>query len=117
MQYLAKSAVVAAALAVAIIANSPSAADAADNSSPRRHLIEIHKLKFIPAELEAAPGDTIVWINRDIVPHTITAADKSWDSGTIKKSSQWQTVVRSEIPGAYFCRFHPTMKARIRIVN
>ncbi len=117
MQKRTKSAVVAAAFAIATIAISSSSANAADKSSPRHHVVEIYKFKFIPAELETSPGDTIVWKNLDIVPHTITAADKSWDSGTIKKAGEWQTVVRSEAPGAYFCRFHPAMKAQVTFLK
>lgn len=109
--------VVVAALAAATIAASLVSANAADNRSPRRHVVEIQKFKFIPAELEVSPGDTIVWINRDIVPHTATASDKSWNSGAINKAGQWQIIVRNDMPGAYYCRFHPAMKARIRVVQ
>jgi len=92
-------------------------ADAADNSTPRRHVVEIQKLKFVPAMLEVSPGDTIVWVNRDIVPHTITATDKSWDSKIIKKAGEWQMEVQGDTPGSYLCRFHPVMKARFTIVQ
>lgn len=109
--------VVVAALAAATIAASHGLVQAANNGSPRRHVVEIQKFKFIPAELEVSPGDTIVWLNRDIVPHTVTATDKSWDSGAINRTGQWQIVVRNDMPGAYYCRFHPAMKARIRVVQ
>ena len=108
---------VAAALAVSAIMISANVAVAADNTAPRRHVVEIQKLKFVPEKLEVSAGDTIVWINRDIVPHTITAMDKSWDSKTIKKAGEWQTVVQADTPGAYFCRFHPSMKAQFTIVQ
>ena len=108
---------VVAALAVAAIAVSSNVADAADEPAPRRHVVEIQKLKFVPANLEVAPGDTIVWINRDIVPHTITATDKSWDSKTIKKAGEWQMVVKGGMPGTYLCRFHPVMKAQFSIIQ
>ena len=113
----AKSTVVVAALAAATIAASLVLAQGANKASPRRHVVEIHKFKFIPADVQVSPGDTIVWINRDIVPHTITATDKSWDSGTIKNEGQWQTVIRGDMAGAYYCRFHPAMKAQVRIVQ
>ena len=90
---------------------------ATDSSSPRRHVVEIQQFKFVPAKLEVAPGDTIVWINRDIVPHTVTAANESWDSETINKDGEWQTVVRSEMSGDYYCRFHPIMKAQFVILQ
>ncbi len=110
MRSTAIAVVVSAALAAAISATPINPSFAAD-----RHVVEIVKFKFVPDKLEVAPGDTIVWINKDIVPHTVTAADKSWDSTTIKKSGEWQTVVSADMPGAYFCRFHPTMKAQFTL--
>jgi len=110
MRTTLKPVVIAAAFAAAITAITAGPAIATE-----RHIVEIIKFKFVPAEVKAAPGDTIIWINKDIVPHTITAADKSWDSGTIAKAAEWQTVVRSDMPGAYFCRFHPAMKARFTV--
>ncbi len=101
---------IAAALAAAIATTPMDRSSAAD-----RHVVEIVKFKFVPDKLEVAPGDTIVWINKDIVPHTVTAADKSWDSATIKKAGEWQTVVRDDMPGTYFCRFHPAMKAQFTV--
>ena len=62
-----------------------------------------------------APGDTIVWITHDIIPHTATAGDKTWDSQSIGKESQWETVVQPGMAEDYFCRFHPNMKARLQI--
>ena len=102
--------VIAAALAAAVSATMMKSVLAAE-----WHVIEMVKLKFVPAELDVAPGDTIVWINKDFVPHTVTASDDSWDSDIIKKSGEWQIVVRSGMPSDYFCRFHPAMKARFNI--
>ena len=82
----------------------------------QQHVVEIRNLQFVPKELEVKPGDTITWINYDLVPHTVTADDESWDSGLINANAQWQTVVKADMFASYFCRFHPTMKARLDIV-
>jgi len=81
----------------------------------QNHTIEISKFKFEPATLTANPGDTITWINRDIVPHTATANDKIWDTGTLKKDESIVTTVGEDTIGAYFCRFHPHMKGELKI--
>jgi plastocyanin len=116
-----RSIVTAAALVAAVITALGIATYAASSALPNRYVVEIHKFKFVPAVVKAAPGDTIVWINRDIVPHTATATNKAtnkkWTSVTLKKGDQWQTVVRSDMPSAYYCRFHPAMKGRIQIVH
>jgi len=81
----------------------------------RHHLVEIRKFKFVPDTLSVKSGDTITWVNHDIVPHTATASDKSWDTGKIKKGERGQVTVGDGFADAYFCRFHPNMKASLKV--
>jgi len=83
----------------------------------QRHVVEIRNLEFTPKDLVVAPGDTITWVNYDLVPHTVTADDESWDSGLVGAQGQWQTVVQADTHTTYFCRYHPSMTARLRIVR
>ena len=102
---------VAIVAAVLILGSLTSAV--VGNSAPKEHIVEIRNLTFIPAELDVSPGDTITWINYDFVPHTVTADDKSWDSGLIEANGKWQIVVIKGTYESYFCRFHPNMKANL----
>ena len=77
----------------------------------RRITIDIRQFKFEPSKPLVRIGDMIVWRNRDIVPHTATARDGSWDSGIIEAGSAWQTTVTPTMLGGYFCAFHPSMTA------
>src|SRR3546814_13992000 len=43
------------------------------------HVIEMTRMRFGPAPANLKVGDTIVWVNHDIVPHTATARDRSFD--------------------------------------
>jgi plastocyanin len=79
------------------------------------HVLEIRNSQFTPAEITVNVGDTIKWINRDIVPHTATADDKSWDSKLIGSGEEWELVVKTNMSTSYFCTFHPGMKAKIQI--
>lgn len=81
----------------------------------QRHVVEIHDFRFEPAQLVAALGDTVVWINRDIVPHTATGVDETWDSGTLEETESWSLVVQAVGQQVYYCRFHPTMKGALRV--
>lgn len=67
---------------------------------------------FAPARLEIAAGDTVIWINRDVVPHTATV-EGSWDSGSIAGSARWQVVPSQQGSTEYTCTFHPTMRGTI----
>ncbi len=96
----------------ATIALLPAADSVA--AEPRRHVVEIRKFTFAPRTLAVRPGDVVVWENADIVPHTATAEDRSWDSGTIAPGGTWETTVNDAMLGDYFCRFHPSMVASFR---
>ncbi len=70
----------------------------------------IHAFAYDPADLAVAPGDTVMWINQDIVPHTATAAGHAWDTGSIGPDSTARVVIAARDIGPYVCRFHPQMK-------
>lgn len=85
--------------------------------APRRHEVEIRGFQFRPQQLEVTVRDTVVWINHDVVRHTATAADGSWDSGGMDRGASWRWVPAE--PGAwdYLCDLHPTMKGAIRVLE
>jgi plastocyanin len=58
-------------------------------------------------------GDTIEWKNADIVPHTVTAVDKSFDSDAIGTGRSWKSIVRTAGDFDYFCTLHPNMRAKL----
>lgn len=74
--------------------------------------ITIDKLVFQLAEVRAKVGDTIVWDNKDVMAHTATATDKSWDV-TIAPGKTGRITVTKAGSFDYFCRFHPNMKGRL----
>lgn len=69
----------------------------------------IENMKFTPAEFEVKKGETIVWINKDLVPHTVTSNDKSFDSKIIDPGKSWQLKNSKVGTYAYKCLLHPTM--------
>ena len=87
----------------------------AHNGETHTHHVDIQKFKFDPDLLQVWPGDTIIWTNHDVVPHTATATDKSWDTGTIKKGMSKSLLVTETMLPDYYCRFHPAMKARLEL--
>jgi plastocyanin len=106
---LARAVVAFGATAFGSLSPRPAAAH-------KTHVIEITRFKFAPAKLKASPGDTITWINRDIAPHTATAMDKSWDSGTVRRGESKSVQITEGFIDGYFCRFHPMMNAQLEIV-
>ena len=81
---------------------------------PRKHVIEIRGMAFEPAELTVTRGDTVVWINRDIVPHTATASGtRGWDTGTLSQAESGRVVLRDAGTVSYVCQLHPTMRGTL----
>ena len=105
----------ATAIIIAVVVSLFNTGNAISAGDGRTHVVEIRNLQFIPAEITVDIGDTIKWINQDIVPHTGTADDKSWDSMLIGSGKEWELIVGKGSFTSYFCIYHPGMKAKIRI--
>lgn len=74
--------------------------------------VEIKQMQFQPAELLVQKGDTVVWINHDIVAHDITEqAGKLWASGPLAPGKSWSLVVTES--SDYYCSIHVVMKGRL----
>ena len=82
-------------------------------SLPRQHIVEILAFSFQPQRTVVSPGDTIVWINRDIVPHTVTANGGSWESQTLEEGQSLKVIVEDRGVYSYFCEFHPHMTGEL----
>jgi plastocyanin len=80
-----------------------------------RHTVTIEGVQFNPAELLVHLGDRIVWVNKDLFPHTATANDKTFDSGSIAVDASWSYTVTKKGEVEYSCTFHPTMKGKIKV--
>ena len=104
-----RSHLLAAIIASALI----SAAGAAQQGT--LHTVTIDGVQFSPAELTVHPGDRIVWVNKDPFPHTATAANKQFDSGSIAVNGSWSYTVTKKGEIEYSCTFHPTMKGKIKV--
>ena len=78
-----------AALILPVMAMLPmpvaSLAAVAVDATPQVHTVLIEGMRFQPKGLTVAAGDTVVWINRDMVPHTATSASghrRRWKRST-----------------------------------
>lgn len=79
-----------------------------------RHVVIIEGMQFTPSALSVRRGDSVVWVNRDPVPHTATAAP-TFDSKSIGPGVSWTYVAGQRGRFAYLCTFHPTMKATLDV--
>jgi len=97
----------AALVFLPLLAGGPAAA-----AGPRTHTIVMQNMRFGPVPANIKAGDTIVWVNRDIVPHTATARNGSFDV-VIPARRSATMVVRRTGTLAFYCRYHPAMRGSL----
>lgn len=80
-----------------------------------RARIVIDDLDFKPSTITVRVGDTVEWINKDIVEHTATAKSGAFDVATPKGRP---ARIRISAAGTidYYCRLHPNMTGVIRVL-
>jgi plastocyanin len=88
---------------------------AGDRPTSQTHTVTIEGMRFQPEVLTVAPGDTVVWVNKDLVPHTATSKAGGFDSEDIQADNSWSYTIQTTGEFAYICTFHPTMKAVLRV--
>ena len=76
--------------------------------------ITMENLVISPAEVSAKVGDTIEWINKDVLAHTATARNGDFDVMLPPKKTG-TLVVKKAGTFEYYCRFHPNMKATLTV--
>ncbi|MFF3468321.1 cupredoxin domain-containing protein [Streptomyces sp. NPDC001984] len=93
-----------------------SAPPAATSASPAAARIVIENFAFTPANLRVRPGTKITVVNRDSATHTVTAGDKTFDTGSIAGDAT-ATFTAPSAPGSYsyICTIHPNMKGTLTV--
>ena len=76
--------------------------------------ITMENLVISPAEVTAKVGDTISWINKDVFAHTATAKNGDFDVMLPPKKSA-TFVLNKAGTVDYYCRYHPNMKATLKV--
>ena len=97
----------ARALAVALAL--AGAAACGSGTGPAHHRVEIRGAEFRPDTVAVAVGDTVTWVNHDVVPHTVSAANGAWDSGAVAPGESFVLVIDRAGAVRYVCAYHPTM--------
>lgn len=92
--------------------SQPLADTGEESTSLKIDTIEIIQMEFRPAVLNVQKGDTVVFVNKDIVAHDATEiSNKSWTSGTMPVGAIWKFVPTADVD--YYCSIHEVMKGKI----
>ena len=94
---------------------SSSTAAAPTGSAETTDSVEIAGFEYDPSSIEVSAGSEIAVTNSDSAPHTLTAVDESFDSGTIDGDAEGSVTVDEPGTYEYFCEIHPYMKGTIEV--
>lgn len=87
-------------------------------ASARAEIIQIRiaNLAFEPVNVTARVGDTVQWINGDILAHTATARNGTFDVMILPNG---KAGVVLKVPGEvdYYCKLHPNMIGHIAVLQ
>lgn len=77
---------------------------------------DIADFEFRPPTIEVAAGGTVTWTNAGVAPHTVSATDGSFDSGTLETGGVFEQTFASPGSYAYLCQMHPDMAGTVEVV-
>jgi plastocyanin len=75
--------------------------------------VTIENFAFDPGTLTIEVGDTVTWTNNDSAPHTATADDDTFDSGSLAQGDTFSHTFEEAGTFPYVCTFHPNMVGEI----
>ena len=79
--------------------------------------VEIVEFTYEPDPVVVQAGGKVTWQNEDTAPHTATADDGSFDTGTIEKGKLGSETFKEAGTFTYFCEIHPTMHGTVEVVE
>ena len=86
---------------------------APERSSTTAPSVDIEDFAYAPDPLRVDAGTTVTFTNRDEFDHTVTAKDKSYDSGTLAEDATFERTFDAPGTYAYFCAIHNSMTGSV----
>ncbi len=102
-------------LASALVAVLCTTLHASVAAAPGTYYVVIEQMQFNPPTLTVERGSRVVWVNKDLFPHTASATSKAFNSGNIAPSASWSYVVGQAGSYPYLCDFHPMMHGTLTV--
>ena len=77
--------------------------------------VKIDNFSFGPVTLTVPVGTTVMWTNRDDIPHTIVSTDdpKAFKSKVLDTDEKFSFTFSKAGTYPYFCSIHPKMTGKV----
>lgn len=89
--------------------------DAGGAAAAEGDSVEIKDFNYLPANLKVKAGTEVTFTNADEFAHTVTAKDKSFDSGNMDKDAVFKQTFDKAGTYEYFCSIHNSMTAKVTV--
>jgi len=99
-------------IAMLLLAGTPSVA-ANDQPAGASADVKIDNFSFGPQTLTVSVGTTVVWTNRDDIPHTVVSTDGVFKSKVRDTDEKFSYTFTKAGTYPYFCSVHPKMTGKV----
>jgi plastocyanin len=81
-----------------------------DMTSSSKTRVAIGGCAFVDTVTYVEPGETVTWVNKDFVPHSVTGAALSWGNEKfLEQTDEVSYEFEDEGVYPYYCLLHPSM--------
>lgn len=98
-------------------AEEGSSSPAPSGEAASAEKVKIVEFTYQPDPVVVGTGGKVVWQNEDAAPHTATADDGSFDTGTIEQGKIGSETFKEAGTYPYFCEIHPDMRGTVEVVE
>ena len=96
-------------------ASSGASEDDAADSATAGDAVDIVDLNYKPENLKTSAGTTVTFTNSDKFAHTVTAKDKSFDSGNMDEGDTFEHTFDEPVTYDYICSIHNSMTGSVTV--
>ena len=75
--------------------------------------VKVDNFSFSPQTITVKPGTTVIWTNRDDIPHTVVSDDKVFKSKVLDTDEKFSFTFDKAGNFPYFCSIHPKMTGKV----
>jgi len=103
------------AIVATIMATMPAiAGDAASEQHKTQSVeVKVDNFTFAPETITVPANATVIWLNRDDVPHVIASTDGLFRSKALDTDDKYAFTFTKPGTYSYFCAVHPKMVGKI----
>ena len=80
---------------------------------PAETRASIDNFAFKPGTVTVPVGTTVLWENKDDIPHTVVSLDGTFRSPALDTDDKFSVTFDKAGTFEYFCSLHPYMKAKV----